>query len=98
MSSRKQRSSKVRNREEAAFVCSHIFDQRRPVLYVCRQGGDWQFLCGAEHAPTELPRVVGAAHIFERDPSLKEVADLRVDWEAERRAIGEPWLRRACSD
>ena len=82
--------------EEAAFVCSHIFDQSRPILYVCREGGEWQFLCGEEHSETEKPRVVGARHIFARDPSLREVADLRTDWEAERSDIETPWTRRPC--
>jgi len=80
--------------ELAAFICSHVFERRSPVLYVCREGGDWQFLCGAEHAEGELPRVVGINHLFEGDPSLLPLRDLPSDWEAERSSPAAPWIRR----
>jgi hypothetical protein len=96
MQTENRKDSQPTGREEAAFVCSHVFEKTRPILYVSREGGDWQFLCGEEHSPTEKPRVVGAAHLFARDPSLREVADLRPDWEAERIGVGTPWARRAC--
>ena len=79
--------------ETAAFVCSHVFENSRPVLLVSRAGGDWQCLCGGGHEAQKKPRVVGLNHLVERDRTLSELQDLQPDWEAERTAIGEPWVR-----
>lgn len=81
-------------REQAAFVCSHVFDMTRPILLVAHEGGDWQFLCGDVHRPGEKPRVVGLEHLTERDEQLSEVLDLPEGWEAERTGPAQPWVRR----
>ena len=78
--------------ETPAYICSHVFKNSQPILLVCREGGDWQFLCGGSH-DNETPKVVGINHLFERDPTLLEVRDLPMDWEAEREAVGSPWIR-----
>ena len=85
-------------RELTAIICQHIFDDTHPVLLVCRAGGDWQFLCGADHPDGTRPRVVGINHIFDRDPTLRALADLPPEWEAERSKVGDPWARRPVSD
>ena len=77
----------------AVYLCEHVFERSRPILYVSRDGGDWQFLCGGEHADEAQPRVVGIRHIFEMDPSLRSVADLPAEWEAERASFDGPWTR-----
>ena len=84
--------------EVAAYVCSHVFEHKRPVLLVARDDGDWQFLCRDSHAPDELPRVIGLNHLVDDDPSLRQVLDLPVDWEAERAFVGGPWTRRTVKD
>jgi hypothetical protein len=81
-------------RELAAFVCRHVFEGSRPIRLVAHEDGDWQFLCGEEHEPGEGPRVVGLNHLVERDPSLVDVLELQEGWEAERPAVGGPWVRR----
>jgi hypothetical protein len=83
----------MRNPEVAAYVCSHVFERTRPVLLVARDGGDWQFLCGGEHGPDDLPRVVGMNHLMDDDPTLPQLLDLPADWEAERRSSSDPWIR-----
>lgn len=83
--------------ERLAYVCSHVFDARRPVLLVSHEDGEWQLLCGGAHDPDETPRVVGLQHLVERDPSLQELLDLPPDWEAERESTGSPWVRTASS-
>ena len=56
----------------AVFVCSHVFEQGHPVLYVVHDDeGDWQFLCGGDH--DDGPRVIALSHMLQRDPSLREV-------------------------
>src|SRR5271169_6031078 len=73
-----------------AFVCIHVFENTRPVLLLSRADkGDWCFLCGDIHSQDASSyRAVGNDHVFERDPTLFELQDLEVDWEAEREAVG----------
>jgi hypothetical protein len=80
-------------RELTAYICEHIFEGSRPVLLVAHEGGDWQFLCGGPHSPKAIPRVVGMNHILEADPSIRDVLNIPIDWEAERNAIGAEWTR-----
>ena len=80
------------NSEVAAYICSHVFDDIRPVLFVSRADGDWQCLCGADHGAGELPRVVGLNHLYERDPTLTALRNLPKNWEAERVSINDPWI------
>jgi len=82
------------SKEVLAFVCSHVFEKTRPVLFVSRADGDWQLLCGGAHDEGEVPRVVGINHLLDEDPSLREILDLPADWEAERSAQGKAWQRR----
>ena len=79
--------------ETAAFVCSHIFGKTRPVLLVSREGADWQFLCGETHGENEKPRVICLNHLICDNPTLREVADLPENSEAERDAVGDIWRR-----
>jgi hypothetical protein len=82
-----------------AYVCLHIFDGSRPVLLVVRSASDWSFLCGAEHEDTGASyRVVGKGHILDRDPTLKELADLAPNWEAERASVRDAWVRKPCGE
>ena len=84
-------------RELAAYVCEHVFDGSRPVLLVAHEGGDWQFLCGGSHGPKEIPRIVGVNHVLEADPSIRDVLNLPIDWEAERTSITGDWRRKKLS-
>ena len=84
--------------EEAAYVCSHIFDDAQPVLLVAREDGEWMFLCGALHDDEEQYHVVGMNHLLARDLTLREVLDLPDNWEAQRRRVGDTWSREPLSD
>ena len=79
--------------EITAFVCSHVFENTRPVLLVCRARGDWQCLCGGEHNRDERPLAVGLNHLVDRDLTLQEIADLPPGWEAQRTIVGASWVR-----
>jgi hypothetical protein len=81
-------------REEAAFVCSHVFNNTRPVLLVARENGDWMYLCGEAHDSNEKCEVVGRNHLLMRDPTLAETSDLPDEMEAERSGVGLAWERR----
>lgn len=79
--------------ETLAYVCSHVFNDTRPILLVSRAGGDWQCLCGGSHETGEVPNVVGLNHLLERDKSLRELKDLPAEWEAERKSVNAPWIQ-----
>jgi len=77
-----------------AYVCNHVFDRLRPILLVSRTDEDWCFLCGDNH-PNDASayKVVGIGHVLDQDPSLMQVHDLPPNWEAERKKVGEEWVR-----
>lgn len=77
-----------------AFICSHVFAESASVLLVLHDDGDWQFLCGGDHADDEVPVVVGMNHLLDADPSIETVLDLPIGWEAERKSMRAPWERR----
>ena len=78
-----------------AYVCPHVFEDTRPILYVTRNGGDWQFLCGGDDHDDEC-HLVGVSHLTERDPSLNDLAGLKPELEAERDAVGAEWILSKC--
>lgn len=79
----------------AVFVCPHVFNNTRPILYVCREDGDLQCLCG-EYDHVETVHVVGVGHLQERDPSICQLADLPNNLETERKDDQSEWLRSKC--
>ena len=78
----------------AVITIDRIVDGHQPILYVTHdaEDGGWQFLDGG-HASEEDARVVSLRGIVERDPSIRELADLPAGWKAEREAVGKPWRR-----
>ena len=81
----------------AAIVCSHVFEETRPILLVCKEDEEWQFLCGDTHED-EVPQVVCIGHLLDRDPTLREILDLPDGWEAERQNVEAVWERRDMLD
>jgi hypothetical protein len=87
------------NYHRKAYVCIHVFENTKPVLLVSRPDGDWCFLCDEEHPnDPSYYRVVGIGHVIEDHPELKFLLDLKPDEEAERKALGEKWIRTKISD
>lgn len=78
-----------------AYVCTHVFDETKPVLLVVHdKDGDWSFVCGEPHNDSAgAYRVVGIGHLTARDPALDQCADLPAGYEAERSTVGQPWMR-----
>lgn len=64
---------------------------------VTRDEDDWTCVCGGEDHTQDASdfAVVGLEHLVDRDPTLAEVLDLPVGWEAERAKPGSPWERVA---
>ena len=79
------------------YCGGHIFHRERAVLLVGRQDGDWQFVCGSmDHSYPAEPYHVSVGALLDFDPTLDEIADLPIEWEAERRDTKLPWARTRC--
>lgn len=83
-----------RDQSRGVFSCGHVMRGERPALLVSRSEGDWQFVCGKQdHDPRNEPYHVSIRVLVSRDPSLNDVADLSSGWDAERSALGAPWIK-----
>jgi hypothetical protein len=72
----------------AVFTTKPVLEDGHPILLVTHnRGGDWQFLCGTTNRPRD-GKVVSLGCIFERDPTLADVASLPEGWRAYRQAPG----------
>ena len=82
-----------------SYVCRHVFEGTREVLYVSLADGDCCFLCGDGH-PQEAYRflAVGLGHEIDKDRTLLGVLDLAPDEKAKRALVGGPWTRSRIQD
>jgi hypothetical protein len=80
----------------ATMTVRQLFHRGQPILLVSHDADDgmWQFLTGG---PVEMAdaMIVCLSNVYRRDPSIGELADLPMGWQAWRSAAGEPWQRRA---
>ncbi|PTL82282.1 DUF4262 domain-containing protein [Vitiosangium sp. GDMCC 1.1324] len=87
------RSSGFAFKEEprtGVYSCSHV-KEGAPILYVTHdREGDWQFLCGRIHDPSEGV-LLCLADVVARDPSLNSLAGLHHHHRAERQSTSHPW-------
>jgi hypothetical protein len=76
-----------------SYICSHVFQDERPILLIVHEDGDWVFMCGkSDHGDNDI-HIVGVGHLVDRDPSINECANLANDCEAERETVASPWIR-----
>ena len=77
------------------FLSETVHYGTEPVTYVSHdaEDGSWQFL-GDSMAEDGGLVISCFHHPIDRDPSLKELADLPLGWYAERSERGSPWIRR----
>ena len=86
--------------DEKSYTCTHVLSGSRPVLYVAREDGELIFACGSNHheESTDDWKVVHSGHLVDLDASLTEVIDVPDNQQAERTAIGSPWVRGQITD
>jgi hypothetical protein len=78
---------------QATFTVRAVGQRTEPVLYVVHEAdGTWQFLAGGPAVLAEA-MLVALEVLLPIDPSLIEIADLPIGWEARRSAVGAPWER-----
>jgi hypothetical protein len=77
------------------FLSKPVQGDAEPITYVSHdiEDGAWQFL-GPSMSGGDKPVVSCFHHPIDKDPSLKELADLPLGWYAERAERDAPWVRR----
>ena len=78
----------------AAISTVHVLNKSKPILLVTHDAddGSWQVLCGTTNDPTE-GRVLCLGCLFAQDPTIGELADLPMGWQAWRTAVSTHWER-----
>ncbi len=80
-------------KNRAVFTTKQVLEGTHPILLVSHDTeGDWQFLCGTTNRP-EDGKLVSLGNIFELHPSVGQLADLPIGWEAVRESEGGTWKR-----
>ncbi|RCS44758.1 DUF4262 domain-containing protein [Bremerella cremea] len=78
-------------KSQAVFTTRQVLEQDALITYVCHdEDGDWQFTCGTTNQ-TEDGQVVSLQQIVNQDPSVRQLADLPLGWEASRDSADDPW-------
>lgn len=76
-----------------AITTRRVLREGHPILLVTHdEEGSWQVLCGTTNDPKD-GLVVCLDCMYERDPSIGELADLPCGWRAWRAAADAPWQR-----
>ena len=82
----------------ASFTVRDIMSKAKPILLVCHdsEDGSWQFLTGGP-AQTSDAMLVALKEVIDLDPSLLELADLPLGWQASRETQRSAWTRSQMS-
>ena len=82
-------------RNTASVTTTHIMHHGVPILLVTHdaEDGTWQFHHGDIMSMSDA-LLVALLEIYEHDPSVGELADLPLGWQATRDAVGQPWTRQ----
>jgi hypothetical protein len=85
--------------DTAVFTLRLIVFNYSPILRVVhdKEDGSWQFI-GWESPEANEIAVVGLGEMIALDPSLSQLADLPLGWEAWRVGKDEPWIRSVIKD
>lgn len=77
----------------ACFVCDHVMNRQRPILWVChdQEDGAWQFLCGDAVHTDENIRLISLQEATEIDPSINDLSELPPGVGAERNSAKDAW-------
>jgi hypothetical protein len=83
----------------ATITVRQIVEAGEPILLVARdtEDGGWQFLIGGAFDVADA-MVVSLRSMFERDPTIAELADLEPGWQATRQRVGAAWHRSESSE
>ena len=77
----------------ACFVCNHVLEKNRPILFVSHESNDgsWQFLCGENDHSEENIRIISIEEAIKLDSTLNELYEMPEGFGAERKEVGKKW-------
>ena len=77
----------------ACFVCDHVFNKERPILFVSHDEEDssWQFLCGQDDHNDNSAKIISLKQAVELDETINELYEMPVGIYAEREEVGKKW-------
>jgi hypothetical protein len=91
------RNSEFKFREDknlGIITNRHFLEEGNPILYVEHdKEGDWIFLTGDEWLSSDA-RLVCLEDMVEKDTSLNELFNLNYGESAQRKSLGEKWVRK----
>ncbi len=78
-----------------SFALRQIMDGDKPILLVSHDSdeGMWQFLDG-DAVSMDDAMLVLLKNVVALDPTVAELADLPIGWQASRRTVDDPWQRQ----
>ncbi len=81
----------------ATISLRDIIDGRAPILLVSHDADDgmWQFLDGRNDLTAEDAVVLSLDCVLALDPSIAQLADLPLGWQAWRENVNQPWQRES---
>ena len=84
-----------RNPNVAAITTRQVIEDGLPILNVVHYEDDksWAFTCGSTSEAKD-GRIISMGEALKIDPALASIADLLPGWFAERKAVGDPWVRQ----
>jgi hypothetical protein len=74
------------------FTCSHVLSKERPILYVAHDDeGDWQFLCGEDHAEDD-GKIISLKQAVALDTTVNDLYEMPMGFGAERKTVKDKWM------
>lgn len=81
-------------KDTACFVCNHVINKERPILYVTHEAEDgfWQFLCGHnDHDGDNDYSVISLEQASALDESINELYEMPLGVGADRESKSSNW-------
>lgn len=78
--------------DDLALTCCHVRLGERPVEFVSHHAEGWTFTCGRGDHYLECWGMAHTYHFTDVDPSLSDIAELRVGGQAVRLTADSGWL------
>ena len=78
----------------AVISCSHVIRSCEPILLISHDldDGGWQFLCGNREHEKDEAMIVVLEEIVAVEPTILDMADLKLGYIAQRLSKGERWV------
>lgn len=77
----------------ACFVCNHVLNKERPILYASHEEEDgfWQFLCGHDSHTESDYKIISLKEVVGLDESINDLFEMPLGVGAERKTEISNW-------